>query len=66
LAEARSVPLFHHQPPPRTVFGQHAGAAELPADRKEAVGGRREIKQAIAAGLAFGLELVELIAHRVE
>ena len=46
--------LFDHQPPPRAAFFflQHAGAAELSADRRESVGRGRQIEQPVAAGLA--------------
>ena len=43
--------LFDHQPPPCAVLGQHAGAAEFPADRQERVRRRRQVEQAVAAGL---------------
>ena len=49
--------LFDHQPPPRAVLGQHAGAAEFAADRQERVRRRRQIEQPVAAGFARGLEL---------
>ena len=58
--------LFNHQPPPCAVFGQHAGAAELPADRQEAGRRRRQIEQPIAAGFSRRLELVEPIAQSIE
>jgi hypothetical protein len=58
--------FFHHQPPPRAIFLEHAGAAKLLADRLEPIRRRRQIEQAIAAGLALGFELVERFAHPVE
>lgn len=58
--------FFDHQPPPGTVFRQHAGAAELAADRQERVRRRRQIKQPVAAGLPRGFQLVELLVHRIE
>jgi hypothetical protein len=49
-----------------SVLSQHAGSTEFLADRQKGTGWCRQIKQAIAAGLARGLQLVELIAHRIE
>jgi hypothetical protein len=57
--------LFDDDPPPRAVLGHHAGAGELFGDRQECIRRGREIEQAVAAGLALGLELVELPAHRI-
>ena len=58
--------LFDHQPPPRAVFGQHAGASEFAADRQERIRRRREVEQAIAAGSPRGFQFSKLLAHGVE
>jgi len=58
--------LFHHQPPPRAVLGQHSGAAKLAADWQERVGRGRQIEQPVAAGVSRGFQFAELLAHRIE
>src|ERR1700724_6382 len=58
--------LLPPPPPPRAILRQHAGAAEFPADREEAVGRGRQIEQPVAAGFPRGLQSVELLAHRIE
>ena len=65
-SEARAERLFDHKTPPRTVFLQHAGAAELLGDRREGGRRRRQVEQTIAAGLALGLQFVQLLGHCIE
>src|SRR6202012_3787021 len=52
--------LFDDEPPPRAVLRQHACAGKRFCDRQERAWRGGEIKQPIAAGLAFRLKLIEL------
>ena len=59
--------LFDHQPPPCAVgLLQHAGAAELAADRCERGRRRRQIEQPVAAGRAVGFQFLQPLPHGVE
>ena len=65
--EVGSERLFDHQPSPYAVLlPQHPGAAEFAGDRRKGVRRRRQIEQAVAAGLPAGFEFLEPFAQLVE
>ncbi len=60
--------LFHHQPPPcgAVFFLQEADPAELARNRRERIGRRGEVEQAVAAGASRGFQFQELFFQPIE